>query len=101
MSAKDYTERTLLKLRRKYSKDETIAALNKKISEIEFENGVLKSEIDELQYKLKHQAIEIKQTLSNEISKKIHESFKKTLNEKNSAIKSLRKSVSELSNKLN
>ena len=46
----DYTDNVLIKLRRKYSKDETIAALSKKISELEIEKGKLSSEIEHLQY---------------------------------------------------
>lgn len=38
----------LLHLKREYSKDETVALLNKKIKELEYENGVLKSEKAEL-----------------------------------------------------
>ncbi len=38
----------LLHLKREYSKDETVALLNKKIKELEYENGILKSEKAEL-----------------------------------------------------
>lgn len=44
-----YYEDVLIKLRRQYSKDETVAALNKKISEMEFEKGQMIAEIDYLQ----------------------------------------------------
>ena len=47
-----YIDNTLLRLRRVYSKEETVSALNKKLSEVEFNNGVLKSEVDELKHLL-------------------------------------------------
>ena len=37
----DYFDNVLIKLRRQYSKDETVAALSKEISELEIENGAL------------------------------------------------------------
>lgn len=42
----------LIKLKRLYGKDETVAALSKKIKELEFENGKLKSEIQHLEHKV-------------------------------------------------
>lgn len=45
----DYYDRTLLRLRREYGKDETVAALSKKLSETELENGKLQAEILHLQ----------------------------------------------------
>lgn len=47
-----YYDRILLKLRRKYSKDETIGLLFDKFSSQEIEIGKLKSHIAELEYKL-------------------------------------------------
>ena len=47
-----YIDDTLIKLRRHYSKDETVKALNKRMAELEFNNGVLKSELDESNYLL-------------------------------------------------
>jgi predicted RNase H-like nuclease (RuvC/YqgF family) len=49
----DNFDNVLIKLRRQYSKDETVAALSKKISELEIENGALKSEIEHLEFELK------------------------------------------------
>jgi chaperonin cofactor prefoldin len=49
----DYFDNVLIKLRRQYSKDEVVAALSKKISELEIENGTLKSEIEHLEFELK------------------------------------------------
>ncbi|WP_424493920.1 hypothetical protein [Salinimicrobium sp. GXAS 041] len=48
-----YEDNVLIKLRRAYGKDEAVAALNKKVSELELENGALKSEIDHLNHELK------------------------------------------------
>jgi len=48
-----YEDDTLIRLRRQYSKDETVAAISKKLSEADYKNGELQSEIDELKYKLK------------------------------------------------
>lgn len=42
----NYEDRTLLRLRRQYSKDETVAALSKKLSQKEIEIGVLKDTIE-------------------------------------------------------
>lgn len=49
----DYLDRVLIKLKRRYSQNEVIAALNKKLSEVEIELGVVKSERDEARYLLK------------------------------------------------
>ena len=50
----DYFDNVLTKLRRQYSKDEVVSALSKKISELEIENGALKSEIQHLEFELKN-----------------------------------------------
>lgn len=44
-----YLDRALLKLRRKYSTDEVVAALNKKLSETDFQLGKSITYIDELE----------------------------------------------------
>lgn len=48
----EYLDNVLIKLKRKYGKDETVAALIKKLSESEVEIGTLKAEIDHLQAQL-------------------------------------------------
>lgn len=48
--AKKFEVDTLLKLRRQYSKEEAVAALDKRLKEVEYENGLLKSEVSELEY---------------------------------------------------
>jgi hypothetical protein len=52
MAKEDYIERTLIKLKRQYSKDELVAALLKQISEKDIELGKLSAEIDYLQNEL-------------------------------------------------
>lgn len=52
----DYTDKVLIKLKRKYSKDETVAALTKKLKESEIENGKLSAEIAHLEHEAKDNA---------------------------------------------
>ena len=56
-----YEDRVLLKLRRKYSKDETVAALSKKVELLEVEKGKLLSEIEYLEHTIK----ELKSSVNN------------------------------------
>lgn len=65
-----YEDRVLLKLRRKYSKDETVAALNKKLEILEIEKGKLLSEIEHLEHTIK----ELKASVNKEISELIRNS---------------------------
>ena len=46
-------ERTILKLHRQFDKDEIVGLLRKEVSRLEFNQGVLKSGIAELEYLLK------------------------------------------------
>jgi hypothetical protein len=48
----DYIDNVVLKLKRKYSKDELVARILKEQSQLQIEIGTLRSERDELQYKL-------------------------------------------------
>ena len=48
----DYIDNVVLKLKRKYSKDELVARMLKEQSQIKTELGIVKSERDELQYNL-------------------------------------------------
>jgi len=52
MAKKDYIERSLIKLKRQYGKDEYVSHLLKEASEKDIEIGKLHSEIDELQHEL-------------------------------------------------
>lgn len=87
----------LLHLRRKYSKDETVAALSKKLSMAEVEIGKLKSEIDHLNdelLKLNKQSdrdvkIEAKKSHLYQVKSKQLKAYKKE-------ISNLRKRNSEL-----
>lgn len=56
----DFYEEVLIKLKRRYGKDETVAALIKKLSEAEIENGKLKSEVEHLQYEVDNLQKELK-----------------------------------------
>ena len=49
MQKKDYIDRTIIKLRRKYSKDELVSALNNQLRQKDMEIGKLNSEIDYLE----------------------------------------------------
>lgn len=90
----DYQDRILIKLRRKYSKDEIVQALDKKIEALEIEKGQLLSEIDHL----KHTISEIKQKDHTEISRLFRESA--MYREQQKMIKERGKSIRELYNKI-
>lgn len=49
----DYLDKVLIKLKRKYSVDEVVAALTKKLSEAEVRNGVLVDENQELKTQIR------------------------------------------------
>jgi hypothetical protein len=61
-----YFDRVLLKLKRQYGKEEYIAALLKKISDLEIENGKLISEKDEAVYNLE-QALKLPEQIKSKI----------------------------------
>lgn len=82
--SKNWDDRVLLKLKRKYSKDETVAMLIEKLKKVELELGYTKSERDELKYQNKD---------LNENLKRINTQFKK--------VNVLMKKVNEKNNKLN
>jgi uncharacterized coiled-coil DUF342 family protein len=48
----NYIDKAVIKLKRQYGKDELVAHLLKKQSELELELGMLRSERDELHYKM-------------------------------------------------
>ena len=48
----DYIDNVLIKLRRRYRKDEVVKALDNKLKECDFNKGVLQSENDELKHNL-------------------------------------------------
>lgn len=65
-----YTEHTLLRLKRKYGKDELVAGLLKQVSELDIESGKLKAEIDHLNAELENTKKEVSQTISEINAKK-------------------------------
>jgi len=78
-----YEDDTLIRLRRQYSKDETVAAISKKLSEAEYKNGELQSQIDELKYLLQdsENLFKLSNKENNKLKntvEKINESFKHT-----------------------
>lgn len=76
-----YIDNTLIKLRRLYSKDETLNALFKKVEELSIENGILHSEKDELEYKLKNLDILYKQKYNDKfyVAKRTEDAYNKLL----------------------
>lgn len=66
MSNQDYYDRTLISLRRQYSKDEAIAAMSKKLSQADIEIGKLKAEIDHLHNQLEVVSKQYKQAIEKE-----------------------------------
>ena len=65
-----YEDKILIKLRRKYSKDEIIGALNKKIEFLELEKGKLLSEIEHLEYIIR----ELKSSFEKRMSESVRDS---------------------------
>ena len=78
-----------------------MAALLKKYSELEFENGVLKSERDELKYELQNMDKNVTDQFKREFSNKVYSKINATIRNKDEKIKMLRKSASSLCAQLN
>ena len=96
-----YYEDVLIKLRRQYSKDETVAALNKKISEMEFEKGQMIAEIDHLQSEITQLKLTKQHALQCETGQIIKNNpqyiqQKELLKNANSKIQTLKKDNSRL-----
>lgn len=101
-------DEVLLKLRRKYSKDEVFSALETRCSSLEIENGKLQSEIDYLN----HEILKMKKfiekyerkrhlTIQNEVNRQIKKSDKEkekesAIKEKEEVIRNLNKKISQL-----
>lgn len=78
MSNKDYVDSVLIKLKRKYYKDEVVAALYKKLSERDIEIGKLKSELQHKQHEIKKLEKQIRQhSDQNELVKKYENDLKR------------------------
>lgn len=92
----DYLDNVLIKLKRKYSENEVIASLTKKLSEAEIENGILKSQISELEYTLDN----VKKDLRIKIKKEVYFELQKKLGDKiikrDKLISSLRENIRQL-----
>lgn len=114
----DYIERTLLKLRREYSKDEVLSGFVKELCQKDVEIGKLKSEIEylanELQYekeknKINENAYSKFQNIQNttinqqaQLELRKNELYNNKINEcnaKTKLIKQLRNTIKELINK--
>lgn len=107
MEQPDYIERTILKLKRKYSKDELVAALLKKISEKDVEIGQLTSEVQHLQSELEKTISEKENNKEvNKVAKAIARKDELYIIQKNEntrlreEIKKVRQNNSELINKI-
>lgn len=70
-----YEDRVLVRLKRQYSKDEYVSVLLKKLSKSEVEKGMLKSEVDELIFRLKEGVglVKIKDNTINQLKKSVNE----------------------------
>lgn len=100
---KDFFERTLLKLNRKYGKDELVLSLKKEIKEKNIEIGSLKAEIDfltdELNSKKQECKLEKEINRSTLIELRKEKQYQQILNENKGnqkTIKELRKEKAEL-----
>jgi|AntRauTorckE6833_2_1112554.scaffolds.fasta_scaffold00056_32 hypothetical protein len=71
----DYNDRVLISLRRQYSENETVAALSKKITDLEVENGKLISEIQHLEYQNKGVCENTKLSKRDKLEKKKEEAI--------------------------
>ena len=96
-----YEEDVLIKLRRKYSKDEVVSALYAKISEKDLEIGKLLSEIDFLNSELKKQKDEVEKLAVSRIQE--HSMWiqqKKLIKKRGEEKENLRKKNLELSREI-
>jgi hypothetical protein len=113
----EFFDNVLIKLKRKYSKEEVLSAVIKQNSEYEVEIGKLKSEIDFINYTHKKECEELKKSHKKELSK-LKSDLKQELNieiqkefkesklrleniEQKKVISNLRKTISDLISKSN
>ena len=100
----DFIDNVLIKLKRKYKKDEVLSAVIKENSELKIEIGQLKSEIDYLTENHKKELSKLKSDLKNEINIEVQKQFKDSKLrleniEQKKTIKKLRETISNLINK--
>jgi len=95
----NFEDRTLIRLRREYSKDETVAALSKKLTEKDMKIGALSSEVDHLKNELELQINqkEINKQARKEVRKE--EMYKQAL-EANKKLREQRKELRRVRNEL-
>lgn len=96
---KEWQENVLIKLKRQYSKDDTVRALSKKLSEREIELGKTKSELDEANYKLENLAKSLRKELRYEVANSLNKKFQNKLSKQSALISKLRKEKAELINR--
>jgi len=82
--ATTYIDDVLIKLRRQYSLDETVSALNKRLTEIEIKLGQANSYIDELEYEKNQKSLKNGGQEWFEKYSKLKERFEKLEKELNS-----------------
>lgn len=70
----NHIDNVLLKLRRKYSKDEVVAGLNRMLSDKDIEIGGLKAELQHKHYEIKEMEKQLRKDKNNsETIKKLHQ----------------------------
>jgi len=100
----DYTDNVLIKLKRQYSKDETVAALSKKLEISEIQNKKLSSEIQHLEFKLKENIDKHQENKLARIEARKNKLFQNSLSQNkklNKQVSELRKLRGELFSKIN
>lgn len=91
---KDYFDNVVLKLKRRYGKDELVSHLIKKLKEAEIEIGKLKSEIHHLEHELNisQEQREVKRIAKIEMKKnELYQKSKSKIKKQEEEIKELRK----------
>lgn len=100
----EYINNVLIKLKRKYRKDEVLSAVIKENSELQIEIGKLKSEIDYIMENHKKELSKLKSDLKNELNIEIQKEFKDSKLrlenvEQKKTIKKLRETISDIISK--
>lgn len=94
--AEDYNkfdDNVLMNLRRQYSKDETVAAMEKKMKQLEFKSGQDDSEIKHLTDEVNKLASQLKKALQTIEDNKPENIVDKRIYQRNATIKKLEKRV--------
>lgn len=97
----DYIQESIVRLKRKYGKDELVSSLIKKESDLQIEIGILKSEKDELQYLLnKYKKRASNKVEGNFCNTDLYKSFREQIKDLKNKVKSLNTANSKLICKL-